>query len=78
VFNAPITINVELVFDVLFIIIDLNDSLDFEHTNQHVLEEFDLDLLLDDDERSILQLDDDLVDLVDCRRDNEHDCPPLG
>jgi hypothetical protein len=32
--------------------------------------------MLDDDERSILQLDDGLVDLVN--RDDECDRPPLG
>jgi hypothetical protein len=54
VLNAPITINIELISNVLFVIIDLNDAFDFEHTDQQVLEEPDFDLLLDDDERSIL------------------------
>ncbi len=46
VFNAPITINdvllfntlivvdVELVFNVFLVVIDFNDALDFEHTDQ--------------------------------------------
>jgi len=50
VFNAPITIDVELVFNVLFVVINLNDALDFEHTDQQVLEELHLDLMLEDDE----------------------------
>jgi hypothetical protein len=78
VLNTLIAINVELFFNVLFVIIDLNDALDFEHTNQQVLEKPDLDLLLDDDERSVLQPDDDLFDLADHRHDNKHDHPPLG
>jgi hypothetical protein len=49
VFNTPIAIDIELVSNVLFIVIDLDDALDFEHTNQQVCEEPDLDLLLDDD-----------------------------
>jgi hypothetical protein len=65
VLNAPITINIELVFNVLLVVINLNDALDFEHTDQQVLEEPDLDLLLDDDERSVVQLEDNLVDLFD-------------
>jgi hypothetical protein len=31
--NTPIIIDVKLVFDVLLIIINLNDALDFEHTD---------------------------------------------
>ncbi len=54
VLNAPITIDIKLVFNVLFVIIDFDDAFDFEHTNQQVLEEPDLDLLLDDDERLVL------------------------
>jgi hypothetical protein len=50
VLNAPITIDIELVFNVLLVVIDLDDALDFEHTDQQVLEELDLDLLLEDDE----------------------------
>jgi len=50
VLNAPITIDIKLVFNVLFVIIDFDDALDFEHTNQQVFEKPDLDLLLDDDE----------------------------
>jgi hypothetical protein len=65
VLNAPIAINIELVFNVLLVVINLNDALDFEHTDQQVLEEPDLDLLLDDDERSVVQLEDNLVDLFD-------------
>ncbi len=38
VLNAPIVVNIELVFNVLFVVIDLDDALDFEHTNQQVLE----------------------------------------
>jgi hypothetical protein len=33
-FNALIAVNVELVFKVLLVVIDLDDALDFEHTNQ--------------------------------------------
>jgi hypothetical protein len=33
VFNTPITINIELVSNVLFVVIDFNDALDFEHTD---------------------------------------------
>ncbi|CAN5952423.1 unnamed protein product [Sphagnum jensenii] len=47
-------------------------------TTNMVFEEPDLDLLLDNDERSILQLEDNLVDFANCRRNNEHDHPPLG
>ncbi len=54
VLNAPIAIDIELVFNVFLIVIDLDDVFDFEHTNQQVFEEPDLDLLLDDDERSVL------------------------
>jgi hypothetical protein len=54
VFNAPITVNIELIFNVLLVIINLNDAPDFEHTHQQVLEEPDFDLLLDDDEQLIL------------------------
>jgi len=50
VLNAPITIDIKLVFNVLFIIIDLDDAFNFEHIDRQVLEEPDLDLLLDDDE----------------------------
>ncbi len=78
VIKTPIVVNVELVFNVLLIVIDLNDALDFEHTNQQVLEEPNLNILLDNDEQSVLQLDDSLVDLVDRQHDNERDHPPLG
>ncbi len=78
VFNTLIAIDIKLVSNVLFVIIDLDDALDFEHTDQQVFEEPDLDLLLDDDERSILQLDNSLVDFADCWRDSERDRPPLG
>ncbi|CAM6024599.1 unnamed protein product [Sphagnum balticum] len=78
VLNTPIIVDIKFVFNVLFVIIDLNDAFDFEHTNQQVLEELNFDLLLDDDERSILQLDNDLVDLANRRHDGEHDHPPLG
>ncbi len=71
-------INVKFVFNVLLIVIDLDDALDFEHIDQQVLEEPDLDLLLNNDERSILQFDDSLVDLVDHRHDTKHDRPPFG
>jgi len=54
VLNAPIAINIELVFNVLLVVINLDDALDFEHIDQQVLEELDLDLLLDDDERSVV------------------------
>jgi len=76
--NALITIDVKLVFNVLLIVIDLDDALDFEHTDQQVLKKPYFDVLLDDDEQLVLQLDDGLVDLVDRRYDVEHDCPPLG
>jgi hypothetical protein len=33
VFNAPITVDVDLVFNVL-VVIDFDDALDFEHTDQ--------------------------------------------
>jgi len=64
VIHALITVNVKLIFNVLLVVIDFNDALDFEHINQQVLEELDLDLLLNDDERSVLQLNDSLVDLT--------------
>jgi hypothetical protein len=32
--NAPIIVDVELVFNVLLVVIDLDDAFDFEHTNQ--------------------------------------------
>jgi hypothetical protein len=38
VFNTLIAINIELVSNVLFIIINLDDAFDFEHTDQQVLE----------------------------------------
>jgi hypothetical protein len=78
VLNTPIAINIKLVFNVCFVVIDLDDTFNFEHTDQQVLEELNLDLLLDDDERSILQLDNSFVDLADRRRDGERDCPPLS
>jgi hypothetical protein len=62
VLNTPIAINIKLVFNVCFVVIDLDDALN----------------LLDDDERSVLQLDNSFVDLADRRRDGEHDCPPLS
>ncbi len=65
VLNTPIAINIKLVFNVCFVVIDLDDAFNFEHTNQQVLEELNLDLLLDDDERSVLQLDNNFVDLAD-------------
>jgi hypothetical protein len=34
VLNTPIVINVELVFNVLFVIIDFDDAFSFEHTGQ--------------------------------------------
>jgi hypothetical protein len=34
VLNTLIVINIEFVFNVLLVVIDLNDALDFEHTNQ--------------------------------------------
>jgi hypothetical protein len=34
VLNAPIAIDIELAFNVLFTVIDFNDALDFEHTDQ--------------------------------------------
>jgi hypothetical protein len=78
VLKAPIVVDIELVFNVLLLVIDLDDALDFEHTDQQVLEEPNLDLLLDDDEQLFLQLDDSLVDLVNCQSDDERDHPPLG
>jgi hypothetical protein len=30
VFNTPISINIKLVFNVLFVVIDLDDALDFD------------------------------------------------
>ncbi|CAK9858878.1 unnamed protein product [Sphagnum jensenii] len=78
VHNAPIAINIELVFNVLLVVINLDDALDFEHTDQHVLEEPDLDLLLDDDERLVVQLEDNLVDFIDHWCNNERDRPPFG
>jgi len=54
VLNAPISINIKLVFNVLFVVIDLDDALDFEHIDQQVLEKPDIDLMLDDDERLVL------------------------
>jgi len=54
VLNTPIAIDIKLVFNVFFIVINLNDALDFEHIDRQVLEELDLDLLLDDDEQSVL------------------------
>jgi hypothetical protein len=64
VLNAPITIDIKLVLNVL-LVIDLDDAVDFKHIDQQVLGEPDLDLLLDDDEQSVLQLDDSLIDLAD-------------
>jgi hypothetical protein len=52
--NAPITVDIEFVFNVLLVVINLDDALDFEHIDQQVLEEPNLDLILDDDERSVL------------------------
>jgi hypothetical protein len=78
VLNTPIAINIKLVFNVCFVVIDLDDAFNFEHIDQQVLEELNLDLLLDDDERSVLQLDNNFVDFADRRRDNERDCPPLS
>jgi hypothetical protein len=54
VVNALIVVDIELVFNVLLVIIDLDDALDFEHTDQQVVKEPNLDLLLYDDERSVL------------------------
>jgi hypothetical protein len=34
VLNAPITVDIKLVFNVLLVIIDLNDALDFEHIDE--------------------------------------------
>jgi hypothetical protein len=34
VLNAPIVVDVKVVFNVLLPVIDLDDALDFEHTNQ--------------------------------------------
>jgi hypothetical protein len=65
VLNTPIAINIKLVFNVCFVVIDFDDAFNFEHTDQQVLEEFNLDLLLDDDEQSVLQLDNSFVDLAD-------------
>lgn len=78
VLNAPIAIDIELVFNALLVVINLDDAFDFEHTDQQVLEEPDLDLLLDNDEQSVVQLEDNLVDLVDRWHNHEHCCPPLG
>jgi len=78
VLNTLIAINIKLVFNVCFVLIDFDDAFNFEHIDQQVLEELNLDLLLDDDERSVLQLDNSFVDLVDCRHDGECDCPPLS
>jgi hypothetical protein len=50
VLNAPIVVDVELVCNVLLIIINLDDALDFEHIDQQVLDKHDFDLLLDNDE----------------------------
>jgi hypothetical protein len=75
VLNTPIAINIKFV---CFVVIDLDDAFNFEHTDQQVLEELNLDLLLDDDERSVLQLDNNFVDLADRRRNGERDCPPLS
>jgi hypothetical protein len=50
VFNALIIVNIKLVFNVLFVVINLDDAFDLEHIDQHILEEPDLDLLLDNDE----------------------------
>jgi hypothetical protein len=49
--TTPIIVDVKLVFNVLLVIIDFDDALDFEYTDQHVLKEPDLDLLLDNDEQ---------------------------
>ncbi len=75
VLNTPIAINIKFV---CFVVIDLDDAFSFEHTDQQVLEELNLNLLLDDDERSVLQLDNSFVDLADRRRNGERDCPPLS
>jgi hypothetical protein len=53
VLNLPIVVDVQLVLNVLFII-DLDDAFDFKDTDQQVFEELDLDLLLDNDEQSVL------------------------
>jgi hypothetical protein len=53
-FNTQIAINIKLVFNVCFVVIDFDDAFNFEHTDQQVLEELNLVLLLDDDERSVL------------------------
>jgi hypothetical protein len=34
VLNVPIAIDIDIVFNVLFVIIDLHDALDFEHIDQ--------------------------------------------
>jgi hypothetical protein len=34
VLNAPIIVDVKLVFNVLFVVINLNDALDFEHIDE--------------------------------------------
>jgi hypothetical protein len=78
VLNTPIAINVKLVFNVCFVVIDLDDAFNFEHTDQQVLEELNFDLLLDDDERLVLQLDNNFVDLANRQPDGERDCPPLN
>jgi len=50
VLNALIAVDIELVFNILFVAIDLDDALDFEHTDQQVFKEPNFDLLLDDEE----------------------------
>jgi hypothetical protein len=47
--NALIAINIKLVFNVFLIVINLNDALDVEHTNQYVFEKPDFDFLNDDE-----------------------------
>jgi hypothetical protein len=49
VLNTPIAVNIKLFLNVFFIVIDLNDALNFEHTDQHVLKEPNFDLQLDND-----------------------------
>ncbi|CAK9219766.1 unnamed protein product [Sphagnum troendelagicum] len=78
VLNTPVAMNIKLVFNVCFVVIDFDDAFNFEHTDQQVLEELNLDLLLDDDHRSILQLDNNFVDLADHQHNGERDCPPLS
>jgi len=46
--------------------------------DQQVFEKLDLDILLDNDEQSVLQMDDSFADLIDRRRDNKCDRPPRG